>query len=122
MIIDGDPAVRALAAHHLEREGHRITRVADAMEAVAQFRGGTFDLVLLDMEMPGVGGASFARMLSDSPRLLGFASPPIVMMTARDEPGLMADSFDAGAAYFLKKPFTPREVSDVVRLVLAGTG
>ena len=121
LIVDDGSAVRAFAAQQLERDGHRLAHAPDAREAVAQLRASSFDLVLLDAAVPGIDGVSFARMLAESPRLLGLATLPVVMMTSSDQAGLMADSFEAGAAYVLTKPYTPRELSDVVRLVLAGS-
>ena len=118
LIVDDDPDMRAFLKLALERKGHKVTTAADPTHAVDELTVGTYDLILLDIDMPKMDGLSFARLLRENPRFLSYRPVPIVMMTGNDDPGVMASSFDAGAVYFLSKPFTPREVADTVRMVL----
>lgn len=121
LIVDDDADMRALLTLTLERQSHRPTACKDPADAVTQLKGSTFDLILLDIDMPEMDGLSFARLLRDNPRFLRYRPVPIIMITGKTDPGVMGDSFDAGAVYFLSKPFTPREVLDTISLVLSAT-
>lgn len=118
LIVDDDRDIRALMELTLKRSGHRVVQAEHARDAVDELRGGSFDIILMDVDMPQMDGVSFTRLLNENPRFLAFQKIPIVMVTGKDEPGVMDDSFDAGAVYFLRKPFTPNELLDTVRLVL----
>lgn len=118
LIVDDDADMRALLELTLSRAGFETRGAPDPAEAVVELKRNVFDLILLDIDMPRMDGLSFARLLRENPRFMSYRPVPIVMMTGTDEPGVMIDSFDAGAVYFLAKPFSPGEVLATVRLVL----
>jgi len=115
LIVDDEPDMRTFMGRTLEREGHRVIQAADARLAVDALSAQTFDLILMDIDMPGMSGLELTRLLRDNPRFLGYQHMPIVMVTGNTD--AMGDAFDAGAVYFLEKPFTPRELLDTVRTV-----
>lgn len=106
----------------LTRQGHKPQRAANPREATDRLMASSFDLILMDVDMPEMDGISFTRLLADNPRFLAYQNVPIIMVTGKSDPGVMGDSFEAGAAFFLQKPFSPRELLDTVRMVLHTRG
>ena len=119
LVVEDDGEMQVLIRRVLLGGGHQVVLAVDAREAVAHLEAGPFDMILLDQELPVMSGIDFARLLQDSPRLTGLQQTPVVMVTGSDAPGLMSESFEAGAAYFLSKPFSPNELLSTVRLVVA---
>ena len=120
LVVDDEPEMRNYMKTTLERADYMVHLAADPAEAVLLLEGNTFDAVLLDVDMPDMDGVTFTRLLKQNPSILGNPDVPILMVTGRDDPGIMGESFDAGAQYFVKKPFSPRELLQAVRLVLHG--
>ena len=116
LIVDDEPDMRTFMSRTLEGEGHHVVRAPDARAAVDALGAATFDLILMDIDMPGMSGLELTRLLRENPRFLNYQHVPIVMVTGDTE--AMAESFDAGAVYFLEKPFNPRELLDTVRTVV----
>src|ERR1700709_2132201 len=81
LIVDDDRRIRALLSRFLLSEGYRVTTAESATEARAKLAGLRFDLMILDVMMPGETGFEFARSLRSS------SSVPILTLTARAEPG-----------------------------------
>ncbi len=118
LIVDDDKDLGSMLKLSIERAGHHAVVSTDPQSAVGAMERSDFDLILLDIDMPFMDGLSFARLLRDSPGFLRYRVVPIVMMTGKEDVGVMGDSFDAGAVYHLNKPFTPSEVLDTITLVL----
>lgn len=104
LIVDDDKRIRDLLARYLQEQGFRVTPAADAASARAAMRGLTFDLVILDVMMPGTTGIEFARELKS------VSDIPICMLTARAEPEHRIEGLEAGVDDFMPKPFEPREL------------
>ena len=79
LVVDDDRRIRELLSRFLMSEGYRVTTVESAAEARAKLEGLSFDLLILDVMMPGETGFEFARKLRTS------SSVPILMLTARGE-------------------------------------
>ena len=105
LIVDDDRRIRALLSRFLVAEGYRVTTAESAAEARAKLAGLRFDLMILDVMMPGETGFEFARSLRAS------SSVPILMLTARDEPVSRIEGLEIGADDYVGKPFEPRELS-----------
>ncbi len=105
LVVDDDSRLRALLARYLGEQGHVVTTAGSAVEARARMRSLAFDLVVLDVMMPGQNGVEFARAL----RRELFAIP-ILMLTARGEADDRIAGLEAGADDYLQKPFEPREL------------
>jgi len=105
LVVDDDTRLRALLARYLGGQGHIVTTAASAAEARACMRSLAFDLLVLDIMMPGQNGLDFAKALRDE----GCAMP-ILMLTARSEAEERIAGLEAGADDYLPKPFEPREL------------
>jgi two-component system phosphate regulon response regulator OmpR len=105
LVVDDDTRLRALLARYLGGQGHIVTTAASAAEARGCMRSLAFDLLVLDIMMPGQNGLDFAKAL----RAEGCAMP-ILMLTARGEAEERIAGLEAGADDYLPKPFEPREL------------
>jgi two-component system, OmpR family, phosphate regulon response regulator OmpR len=105
LVVDDDRRIRALLSRFLLAEGYRVSTADTAADARAKLEGLRFDLLVLDVMMPGENGFDFARSLRAS------SSVPILMLTARDEKESRIMGLEIGADDYLAKPFEPRELS-----------
>lgn len=109
LIVDDDRRIRDLLQRYLSVEGYRVTLAGNAEEATAALRNFAFDLLVLDVMMPGENGFSFAKRLRIENTELGHV--PILMLTAKAETSDRIAGFESGVDDFLTKPFEPRELS-----------
>ncbi|MGD9543052.1 MAG: response regulator [Methylocystis sp.] len=109
LVVDDDHRIRTLLSRYLMNEGYLVSAAADAKEANARLRDFTFDLIVLDVMMPGENGTAFAARLRNSPEPL--RSAPILMLTALTETANRVEGLEAGVDDYLAKPFDPRELS-----------
>jgi two-component system phosphate regulon response regulator OmpR len=112
LVVDDDRRIRSLLSRFLLSEGYRVTTAESAAEARAKLEGLHFDLMILDVMMPGENGFEFARDLR--PR----SSVPILMLTARGEAESRIEGLESGADDYVGKPFEPRELSLRVASIL----
>jgi two-component system, OmpR family, phosphate regulon response regulator OmpR len=105
LVVDDDRRIRALLSRFLRAEGYRVTTADHAQDARAKLEGLKFDLLILDVMMPGENGFDFAR------RLRAASTVPILMLTARDEKESRIMGLEIGADDYLAKPFEPRELA-----------
>lgn len=113
LVVDDDTRTRELLRRFLADRGYRVATAADAKEAQAQLDAVEFDLVVLDVMMPGEDGMSFTKRLRDAKR-----QTPIVLLTARAESADRIAGLSIGADDYLPKPFEPEELLLRVRNVL----
>jgi two-component system, OmpR family, phosphate regulon response regulator OmpR len=104
LVVDDDSRVRALLSSYLIKNGHRVTAAATANEARGFLDGLAFDIIVLDVMMPGESGFDFAADLR------GQSQVPILMLTARGEPKDRVRGLEIGVDDYLSKPFEPREL------------
>ncbi|MDO5658270.1 MAG: response regulator [Paracoccus sp. (in: a-proteobacteria)] len=104
LVVDDDERIRALLRRFLMRNGYLVTTAADAAHARRLLRGLDFDLIVLDVMMPGEDGLSLTADLRK--RL----KTPVLLLTARGETGDRIAGLEAGADDYLPKPFEPREL------------
>ena len=103
-IVDDDPLNRRLLAKHLEDDGHHVAQFDNGFAALAAFSADRPDLVLLDVEMPGLDGIEVLERLKDDPELL---HTPVVMISGVEDADSIVRCIEAGAEDFLPKPFDP---------------
>ncbi len=108
LVVDDDRRIRDLLSRFLLSEGYRVTTAESAAEARAKLAGLRFDLMILDVMMPGETGFEFARALRASS---ASSNVPILMLTARDEAVSRIEGLEIGADDYVSKPFEPRELS-----------
>jgi two-component system phosphate regulon response regulator OmpR len=105
LVVDDDRRIRDLLSRFLAAEGYRVTTADNAAEARAKLNGLHFDLLILDVMMPGESGFDLAKSLRST------SSVPILMLTARDETAMRIEGLQIGADDYVAKPFEPRELS-----------
>ncbi|NMM45529.1 response regulator [Rhodospirillaceae bacterium KN72] len=104
LVVDDDARLRTLLRDYLTREGFRVTQAEDAADARQKMSGMVFDLMILDVMMPGESGYELARSVRSE------TGVPILMLTAMGETGDRIQGLEAGADDYLPKPFEPREL------------
>jgi two-component system, OmpR family, phosphate regulon response regulator OmpR len=105
LLVDDDRRIRDLLSRFLYGEGYRVTTAMSAKDARAKLNGLHFDLLILDVMMPGETGFDLARSIRSS------SSVPIIMLTARHEAESRIEGLQIGADDYVAKPFEPRELS-----------
>lgn len=105
LVVDDDTRIRSLLSQYLTNSGYRVTMAANAQEARRKLQGIDFDLLILDVMMPGENGVELTRSLREQKNV------PILMLTALSETDSRIDGLEAGADDYLSKPFDPRELT-----------
>jgi two-component system OmpR family response regulator len=116
LVVDDDREIRELLSRFLERNQVRVTSVRDAREARRAWPVGHYQLVVLDLMLPGESGLDFARWLRTQ------SDVPIVMLTAMGEETDRIIGLELGADDYVPKPFNPRELLARIRAVLRRAG
>ena len=112
LVVDDDMRLGALLRRYLSDAGFRVTLAGDASKARAQLASFAFDLIVLDVMMPGESGLELTRALSREGRL------PILLLSAMSEPEDRVNGLEQGADDYLAKPFEPRELVLRIRKIL----
>ena len=112
LIVDDDPRLGELLVRYLHKQEMYATVVQDGLQMDAALAQDTFELIILDIMLPGEDGLSIAR------RLRAHSSIPIIMLSARGEDIEKIIGLEVGADDYLAKPFNPRELLARIRAVL----
>ncbi|MCC6455828.1 MAG: response regulator transcription factor [Caldilineaceae bacterium] len=115
LVVDDEPKIVRLARDYLEQSSFRVLPVYDGPSALAAARQEKPDLIVLDLNLPGMDGIDVARSLRRE------SSVPIIMLTARAEEMDRLIGLEVGADDYIVKPFSPRELVARVRAVLRRT-
>lgn len=117
LVVDDDEKSRRLACDVLEHQGHTVSRAASGEEALVLAQKETFDLALLDIQLPGINGVETFKRLRVLP---GWGAVPVIAMTASVMPdersSLMQEGFDG----FMAKPLAIKDLVQRVAAALAG--
>ena len=105
LVVDDDRRIRDLLSRFLAGEGYRVSTAETAADARSRLKGLSFDLLILDVMMPGESGFDLAKAIR------GDSNVPILMLTARDAAESRIKGLEMGADDYLTKPFEPRELS-----------
>ncbi|HEU0218706.1 MAG TPA: response regulator transcription factor [Stellaceae bacterium] len=116
LVVDDDARLRNLLRRYLTDSGFRVTTAADAKEARAQLASFAFDLIVLDVMMPGENGLDLTRALRMDNAPAGRV--PVLLLTAMADPEHRINGLEQGADDFLAKPFEPRELVLRIRNIL----
>ena len=111
LVVDDEPVIRELVSMLLEDEGYIVRQAADGLDALQEVEGDGIDLVLTDIKMPRLDGASLARRLCSREHAV-----PVVLMSA------VIPAADLPDVPFLRKPFAPDHLTQVIAEALAGNG
>ncbi len=112
LIVDDHREIRDAVTRYLEKNGFRASSARDAVDMDAKLAAGRFDLIVLDVMMPGEDGLSVCRRLSAEGRT------PILMLTALGEDTDRIVGLEIGADDYLPKPFNPRELLARIKAIL----
>lgn len=112
LVVDDEKVIRNLLQLSLQRMGYQVVIASDGPEALAVFEAQRFDLVLLDILMPGMDGFHVCKAIRKK------SDVPIVMLTALNRPDDIVLGLELGADTYITKPFTFREVEARIRAIL----
>jgi DNA-binding response OmpR family regulator len=112
LIAEDDPDIAALIAHYVQKAGWEPHVVATGNEALLRARTESFDLVVLDVMLPGLSGLDVCRALRGDRATAG---TPIIMVTARADEGDRIAGLETGADDYVPKPFSPNELVARIR-------
>jgi sigma-B regulation protein RsbU (phosphoserine phosphatase) len=104
LVVDDDESNRDMLGRRLQRDGYTVQLVANGVDALRMLRSSAFDLVLLDLIMPGLDGYQVLLKLKNDPRLRDL---PVIMLSALDQEGGIARCIELGAEDYVSKPFSP---------------
>lgn len=105
LLVEDDHDLSDLLALHLTEAGYAVEAVADGALALQRALADSFDLVVLDLMLPGLGGMEVCRQLRDAGRTM-----PVLMLTARGAEGDRIEGLETGADDYVPKPFSVREL------------
>jgi len=117
LVVDDQPDVVDVIRQGLEAAGHTVQAASTGEEAVEQASVGSFDVIVLDVMLPGMDGLEVARVLRDR----GITTP-ILMLTARDQEGDVVEGLARGADAYLPKPFRIAELEAHLRALKRRVG
>lgn len=112
LVVDDDPQIRRAMRATLTARGYEVADARTGEEALDALRSGTYDLVLLDMNMPGMGGMETCRLIRSG------SETAIIMLTVSNSEKDKVDALDAGADDYVTKPFSTPELLARIRATL----
>ncbi|WP_138492989.1 response regulator transcription factor [Paenibacillus pinistramenti] len=112
LVVDDEERIRRLLKMYLEKEGYEIDEAEDGETALKKALEENYDLVLLDVMLPGIDGIEVCNRLRQS------KATPVLMLTAKGEEINRVQGFEVGADDYVVKPFSPREVIFRVKAIL----
>jgi two-component system phosphate regulon response regulator OmpR len=116
LVVDDDTRLRDLLQRYLSRNGFRVTGAVDAADARTKLAGLSFDLIVLDVMLPGESGVELTR------RLRRESDVPVLLLTAMAAAGDRIAGLESGADDYLPKPFEPRELLLRIQAILRRRG
>jgi len=115
LVVDDSVTMRALVRSALEDDQHQVVEAADAQAALTALDAAPADLVITDVNMPGMDGLALVRVLRSRPRE---RLVPILVLTTEGGEPMKQRGREAGATGWIVKPFNPEGLRDIVRRVL----
>ena len=112
LLVDDEQSIQTLLSYPLRKDGYHVTSALDGNEALRRFEEGRFDLVILDVMLPRLGGVDVCRQLRSRSQV------PIIMLTAKGSETDKVAGLEVGADDYITKPFSMREFRSRVKAVL----
>jgi len=119
LIVDDEPDLVELVSYNLKKEGFQVATAPDGGVALEKARKKNFDLIILDLMLPGIQGIELCRILRNDPKT---ERVPIIMLTAKGDEADRVRGLETGADDYMAKPFSPRELVARVKAVLRRSG
>jgi len=118
LAIDDEKDILELVSYNLRKEGFEVVTSVNGEEALKLVKKHSYDLIILDLMLPGIQGMEFCKMLKHSDDTAGI---PVIMLTAKSEEMDKVLGLEMGADDYITKPFSPREFVARVKAVLRRT-
>ncbi len=115
LIVDDDEGIRSLVKKYLNEKNYLITTASDAEKAYEKIKIVKFDLIILDIMMPGKSGLDFLKERKKD------INTPVILLTAKGEPIERVEGLEMGADDYLPKPFEPKELDLRIRNIINKT-
>ncbi|MFZ3136841.1 MAG: response regulator transcription factor [Thermodesulfovibrionales bacterium] len=115
LVVDDEADLVELVSYNLKKEGFAVDTASDGETALSKVKKGKYDLIILDLMLPGIQGIELCRTLRAGMKTSGI---PIIMLTARSEEVDKILGLEMGADDYMTKPFSPRELAARVKAVL----
>ncbi len=115
LVVDDEEDILELVRYNLSREGYQVTGTLTGEDALRKVRSEAFDLIVLDLMLPGMDGLAFTKTLKNDSRL---RSIPIIMLSAKGEEADIVTGLELGADDYITKPFSPKVMIARVRTAL----
>jgi DNA-binding response OmpR family regulator len=112
LLVDDEQSIQTLLSYPLRKDGYHVTSALDGNEAIRRFEEGRFDLVILDVMLPRMGGVEVCRALRSRSQV------PIIMLTAKGSETDKVAGLEVGADDYITKPFSMREFRSRVKAAL----
>ncbi len=112
LVVDDEANIRKLIAKYASFEGYQVEEASDGEQAVGFCRSGSFDLIVMDIMMPGMDGLTACAKIKE------FSDVPIIMLSARGEEYDKIYGFRMGIDDYVVKPFSPKELMLRIQAVL----
>jgi DNA-binding response OmpR family regulator len=115
LVVEDDPDIVELIDHYLRAEGFQVEAVGDGRQAFERLRTASHDVVILDLQLPGMDGLSLCAELRRDERTRAL---PVIMLTARGDEADRVVGLEVGADDYVVKPFSPKELVARVRALM----
>ncbi len=115
LTVDDSASIRMTTKISLSNAGYKVTEAVDGSDGLAKAKGGAFDLIITDLNMPVMDGLTMIEELRKLPEHMGV---PIIFLTTESDADLKARAKAAGATGWLTKPFDPENLIKITRKVL----
>jgi DNA-binding response OmpR family regulator len=115
-VVDDDPGILRIVEITLERSGYQVKTAPDGQQALKMLRTLLPDLMILDVNMPGLSGFDLCHIVKRDERL---QHVPVIFFTAQDSPKDFQAGMESGGVIYLVKPFKPEKLLQCVRLALS---
>jgi DNA-binding response OmpR family regulator len=112
LVVEDDPDIVELLVHYLTKDGFSVDAVADGRKALDRIRAESYQLLVLDLQLPGMDGLALCAEVRHDPRTREI---PVVMLTARGDEADRIVGLEMGADDYIVKPFSPKELVARVR-------
>jgi phosphate regulon transcriptional regulator PhoB len=119
LLVDDEPDLVQLVSYNLKKEGFTVSSASDGEDALQKIKKTEFNLILLDLMLPGIQGMEVCRILRNNPKTEHI---PVIMLTARVEEADKVRGLETGADDYMTKPFSPKELIARVNAVLRRAG
>ena len=114
MVVEDEEKIARVLELELEYEGYSVTKVLDGLEALEAYRTGSWDLILLDVMLPGLSGIEILRRIRKNDLLT-----PVILLTAKSSVEDKVSGLDLGANDYITKPFQIEELLARIRCCLS---